>query len=70
MIVKVELHYEIVNTEGSKVPSTIKTVLEEFLRTKVPKSINHTEKVDGVKYPLKLSLLTREDLIEKIRTGK
>jgi len=69
MIVKIESHYDIVTKGKAKIPENIKLLVEEEIRRKLPKTITLEESF-WTSDELTAKLLSREELLEKIRTAK
>lgn len=69
MIIKVEAHYEVSAAEGKKIPDSIKTILEDKVREKFPSKVILEENFwKGTL--LSAQLLSKEEILERIRTAK
>lgn len=69
MIIKVESHYEVTAKEGTKIPETIKTILEDEVKKKFPNKVVLEESFWKGEL-LTAKLLTKEEILEKIRIAK
>jgi hypothetical protein len=68
MIIKIESHYEII-VKGKKIPENIKLLVEDEIRRKLPKNVI-LEDSFWTSDHLTAKLLSKEELLEKIRTAK
>lgn len=69
MIIKVEAHYEVTAKEGKKIPDSIKSILEDEVKKKFPNKVILEESFWKGEL-LSAKLLTKEEILEKIRTAK
>jgi hypothetical protein len=70
MVVKIELHYDVTNAKGTNIPPEAKPLLEKYFKDKLLSSLTLRDKINGETVALTYRLLSKEELIEKIRTGK
>jgi len=69
MIIKVEAHYEVKAAEGTKIPDSIKTILEDEVKKKFPNKVILEESFWKGEI-LTAKLLSKSEILEKIRTAK
>lgn len=69
MIIKVECYYEVKSAEGTKIPDAIKSILEDNVRERFPSKVILEESFWKGEL-LTAKLLTKEQILERIRTAK
>jgi len=69
MIIKVEAHYEVTAKEGMKIPESIKSILEDEVKKKFPNKVVLEESFWKGEL-LSAKLLSKEEILEKIRTAR
>lgn len=69
MIIKVEAHYEVRAAGDLKIPETIKSILVEKVSENLPNEIILEESFWRGKL-LSAKLLTKNEILERIRTAK
>jgi len=69
MIIKVEAYYEVSAAKGTKIPPTIKSILEDEVGKRFPSKVTLEESFWNGEL-LSAKLLTKDQILEKIRTAK
>lgn len=69
MIIKVEAYYEVKAAEGTKIPDLIKSILEDEVKKKFPNKVILEESFWKGEL-LTATLLTKSQILERIRTAK